>query len=49
MYSEWFDEKCFSVQRLTDCVFITVVMIETRGCDVYNRNMAILFTIQNHE
>ncbi|KAL6462938.1 hypothetical protein MHYP_G00293600 [Metynnis hypsauchen] len=40
----WFD-----VAHCRDSAFFTVVVMGTRACHVYNINIAILFTVQNHQ
>ena len=47
--SEWFDVKWCIAEKPNNLDVFTVVLIGTRGCNVYSTTIAISFTIQNDQ
>ena len=48
-HSQWFDVKWLIIEKPIDLDFFTVVVMGTRGRNVYNANVVILFTVQNDQ
>ena len=46
---EWADVKLIFIEKCTGLNFLTVVLMGTRVCNVYNTNTAILFTIRTDQ